>query len=208
MVTPAPSSWQMHQDGEGSPRIPEGLGRTSLTYITGGEPRTPPASSGLVRDAYGKQYPIGFCRSTKASWECASRAVEDHVFWLEHDFEFLRPVDLRELASILDRLPHYAQMALMRDAVNSDEIAAGGLYELRRDEYTPLDHWLSHRSYLTTNPSLMRTDFLRENPWPGYDSECEGRFGIDLVAAGYQFGAWGSGEPWVRHIGERTGHGY
>ena len=63
----------------------------------------------------------------------------------------------------------------------------------------------------TTNPSLMRRQFMAENPWPAeYDQRCEGLFGIDLRERGYSFGAWGSGEPWVRHLGrrDRSGWGY
>lgn len=68
--------------------------------------------------------------------------------------------------------------------------------------------WLQHRSYFTTNVNLMRRDFMVANPWPAYDERCEGRFGIDLVQAGYTFGVWGSGEPWTEHTGRRSGFGY
>jgi hypothetical protein len=182
--------------------------------------------------------PQGFCATTRAAWGDASGATADregvsagagehpHVFWLEHDFEITRPVDLAELAGALDSSPRLAQMALMRNAVNDQERAAGGLYESRPGEYEQrrtrfwqderlpaaskewTASWLEHRSYLTTNPSLMRRDFMAENPWPAYESECEGRFGIDLVARGYSFGVWGDGEPWCRHAGERNGFGY
>jgi hypothetical protein len=175
--------------------------------------------------------PRGFCEITRGAWRSASglAQAEDrvgfgpgdhpHVFWLEHDFEITRDADLVGLAATLDADPLLAQMALMRNAVNEAEKDAGGLYESRFGEYAPdativpgdntaYWPWLRHRSYLTTNPSLMRRDFMATNPWPAYESECEGRFGIDLVGRGYSFGVWGSGEPWCRHAGERNGFGY
>jgi hypothetical protein len=150
----------------------------------------------------------GFCGATRELWAGAAAGWCDYVFYLEHDFEFLRPVDLTQLAVVLDANPALAQMALMRDAVNAEEKAAGGLYESRPGQYAKRDGWLEHSAYLTTNPSLMSAEFMRRNPWPDYPDRCEGRFGIDLLDAGYRFGAWGTGEPWVRHIGERTGFGY
>jgi hypothetical protein len=166
----------------------------------------------------------GFCRSTQHLWQWASRADTEFVFWLEHDFRFLRPVDLTDLAVPLLGDPMLAQMQLMRNAVSVEEIAAGGLYEMRRADYervaavvdTPgafgsdsVRTWLRHRSYFTTNPSLMRTAWMAENPWPDDDEpHCEGRFSIDLVQRGFSYGVWGSGEAWVEHIGHRTGFGY
>jgi hypothetical protein len=169
-------------------------------------------------------FPEGFCRATGSAWDIAAQTALPFVFYLEHDFVFTRPVDLFDLAHVLSVEPRVAQMALMRDAVNEQEKAAGGLFESRPGQYEARSFcqtyrveadtrqvfvpWLEHRAYFTTNPSLMRAVFMRENPWPPYLKECEGRFGLDLVGRGYSFGAWGNGEPWVRHIGTRTGHGY
>lgn len=165
----------------------------------------------------------GFCKATGRLWRWTSETDQPYVFYLEHDFVFLRPVDLTELAYVLDDDAGLAQMQLMRTPVNAEEIAAGGLFESRRADYTPRTwepltseydpeknrSWLEHRAYFTTNPSLMGTEFMAANPWPDDDQpECEGRFGIDLVERGYRFGVWGSGEPWCEHIGVRTGIGY
>lgn len=164
--------------------------------------------------------PHGFCVATSAGWAAGAACHDvDFVYWLEHDFIHLRPVNLEALAAPLAADPMLAQMQMMRDAVNEAERAAGGLYESRPGQYLPRDErinfggiygpsWLEHTSYLTTNPCLMRRDFMAAHPWPEYESECEGRFGIDLVAAGYRFGVWGGGEPWVKHVGSRTGFGY
>ena len=163
----------------------------------------------------------GFCVATGMLWRWVSEPPDPYVFWLEHDFEFLRDVDLRELAVVLDSDHRLAQMALVRGAANPKERDAGGLIESRPGEFDqmcgvydgrfvhPTPPWLRHRAFFTTNPSLMRRRLMAERPWPmdGRGS-CEGRYGIDLVAAGYEFGFWGAGEPWVEHIGVRNGFGY
>lgn len=161
--------------------------------------------------------PIGFCRSSAYAWRKAAASPYDYVFWLEHDFRFVRTVDLRDLALVLDSDRDLAQMGLLRGPVNLQEVAAGGIVASRPGEFTArttLDGdrelgWLEQTSYLTTNPSLMRRPFMAEHLWPDYyPSECEGRFGAELRGLGYRFGAWGDGSPWVDHIGVRTGFGY
>jgi hypothetical protein len=158
----------------------------------------------------------GFCQATGRLWKWAADGETEFVFWLEHDFVFLRPIKLEELAGPISAVGAVCQMQLMRTPVSRDEIAAGGLHELRQNEYEPRSwpvgdetrRWQHHRSYFTTNPSLMRSEFMAFNPWPddGVD-QCEGRFSIDLVERGFSFGVWGSGEPWVQHIGRRDGSG-
>lgn len=164
--------------------------------------------------------PKGFCAATRQLWKAAAEPGPSLVFWLEHDFEFFRTVDLRDAATVLADNPQIAQIALMRDAVNAEEKAAGGLWELRREQYefrftkddpalrVPWVPWMEHSAYFTTTPSLMLRSFMEANPWPTYGSECEGRFGIDLRSRGFSFGVMGQGEPWVRHVGVRSGFGY
>jgi hypothetical protein len=152
----------------------------------------------------------GFCAATGTLWRWASQPGPDYVVWLEHDHVLERPVDLAAIAVALDSDPRLAQIALMRDPVNPGEVAAGGLFELRegRERWERHAWGFVHRDYFTTNVSMMRREFMERNPWPRYPSECEGRFGLDLVERGYRFGVWGDGSPWTRHIGIRTGMGY
>lgn len=162
----------------------------------------------------------GFCGSCGEVWDEATAPDVDFVFWLEHDFLFTRQVDLVPIGNVLEGCPELAQMAFMRGPANADEHAAGGLYNRYRDRYSLRHGWpyvpgaesgypfLRHRVYFTTNPSLMRREFMETNPWPDDPRECEGRFGLRLIANGYKFGVWGEGEQWVNHIGVRTGHGY
>ena len=169
----------------------------------------------------------GFCTVTYRAWREAVLPGPDHVVWLEHDFVLNRSVDWRQMAQVLDAHPSLAQMQLMRNAVNEQELAAGGLFESRPGQYTrqvdyaddldagdqagPEIPWLSHKAYFSTNPSLMRRDWMAANPWPDPElvpERCEGIYGFDLVQDGWHFGVWGTGEPWTEHVGVRDGHGY
>lgn len=205
-----------------------------LVCVADGPGRLPPVHPWRRHDGtwkivqHGEQ--LGFCQTLLTAWTAAWEIGVDYVFWLENDFVIERDLDLRELAHVLAATPTLAQMALMRDAVNAEEKAAGGLYESRPGQYTsrtvwfdrfdgdPGDlatkhalyerPWLEHRAYFTTNPSLMSREFMLMNLAHYEGGECEGKFGIDLVSRGYRFGVWGNGEPWCRHVGERDGIGY
>lgn len=158
----------------------------------------------------------GFCVATRRLWQMAAEDPQtfDYVFWLEHDFEFRRTVNVERMARILDDDDgtELVQVALMRGPANESERKTGGLYAemLRRGHSIDQreDHFI-HRAFFTTNPSLMSRAFMRWVPFPEYDSECEGRFGYDLRQDGYRFACMGAGEPWVKHFGKRTtGKGY
>lgn len=212
-VTPLPTVTVFHHDGPGVASVGNPPG--PKTHNVGGDQ-------------------LGFCRATAALWDealIAAKAYEcDHVFWLEHDFVFRRDVKLELLAAVLAPRPDIgklAQVSLMRNAVNLTERAAGGLYESRLGEYRPRrlraqenpvgaqdEPYLTHGSYFTTNPSLMTVRFMAEHPFAAgasrlpQDIECEGRYGLELIRSGWEFAVMGGGEPWVEHIGVRTGEGY
>lgn len=156
---------------------------------------------------------LGFCKTVWDAWVQATIPGVDWVYWMEDDFLHTRGVDLRDLAWVLNRQPQIAQMSMMRQPVNEQEKAAGSLYNLYRDRYdqrgAEASMWLLSRTNFSTTISLMSRRFMTDNPWPAYPSECEGRYSIDLLAKGYEFGVWGIGDEWVEHIGEtRIGKGY
>lgn len=170
----------------------------------------------------------GFCEASEEMWSQSIRAADeagaDYVFWLEHDFRFKRPVDVRSMRTVLECLgaEKFAQVSLMRQPCNPMENRAGGVVEALEERgylfksrcsvaRDPVNSWLTvgwleHCAYFTTNPSLMSVDFMARNPWPTGD-QCEGRFGIDLVARGYNFAILGDGTPWIEHVGIRDGTG-
>lgn len=191
-VTPQPSSVFIHDDGG-----------TALDWGGGSAWANVPYSHLKTERS------VGFCQAVARAWIGAVSFGPEWVFWLEDDLVVQREVDLEQLAAVLDVERRVAQMALMRQAVNSEEIAAGGCFELRRELYDVREGWLHSRTNFSTTASLMRRDFMIDRPMPPeYLDGCEGRYSIDLLNAGYAFGVWGGGEPWVEHIGIRSGHGY
>lgn len=193
--------------------------------VIDGPGRLPPVEPLGIWRCFNHGQRLGFCAATAYAWTVGAANWNprdpddvDYVFHLEHDFILTRGLYLPDLAVVLDANPKLAQMSLMRQPVSADERLAGGVLASRPGEFIkgrqvegrfgePFP-WLEHTSYMTTNPSLMRRQFMVENPWPDYPSECEGRFGIDLVERGYTFGVWGGGDQWVEHVGVRDGIGY
>ncbi len=151
---------------------------------------------------------LGFCRATQELWTLASEPGPDYVFWIEDDILLRRPVLIEAMADVLAVHPKIAQMGLMRQPVNDREIAAGGVFELYREHYKEQSGWLESTTNFSTGCFLARRQFMVDHPWPDYDDSCEGRFSIDLLHRGFKFGVWGSGEPWVKHVGIRSGWGY
>jgi hypothetical protein len=158
----------------------------------------------------------GFAGAIRTAWDALrSESIADYIFHVEQDFTFNRPVDLGDLQNILAKRPNLAQIALLRQAWNPDEIEAGGLLQLRPDEYVShLDRdgrcWLEHDLFFTTNPSLYRRSLIDMFDWPA-GPESEGRFGLKLREHGFRFAYWGARDdgPAVHHIGaHRAGQGY
>lgn len=158
----------------------------------------------------------GFAGAVRTGWDALRReSIADWVFHLEDDFTFNRPVDLNDLQNVMVKRPNLAQIALLRQAWNPGEIAAGGLLEMNPDAYVPhLDRddreWLEHDLFFTTNPSLYRRSLIDMFDWPA-GPESEGRFGMKVREAGFRFAYWGARDdgPLVHHIGQsRTGEGY
>lgn len=168
----------------------------------------------------------GFGGAIRYAWgKILADSAATHLFHLEDDFTFNRPVNLDHLAVVLDTYPEIVQMALRRQPWNDAELAAGGVVELHPTAFTDtaaelmlpdggIEHfdWLEHRLFWTTNPALIRTEFIAENPWPD-SRHSEGIFTRRVLDRNpdARFGYWGardSGE-WVHHIGaDRIGTGY
>jgi hypothetical protein len=157
----------------------------------------------------------GFGGAIQAAWSVLRNGSDaSHIFHLEDDFTFNRPVDLPGMIEVLDRPgANLAQVALRRQAWNATERRAGGVIEVLPDAYDDHQsgelHWLEHDLFFTTNPSIYRRALL-ELGWPtGPDSE--GRMTSFLRQLGYRFAYFGrrADPPWVQHIGAtRVGEGY
>lgn len=161
---------------------------------------------------HGRRY--GFAGAIQSGWAQLAHGPERFVFHLEDDFAFARHVELSHLAATLDENPHLVQVALRRQPVSDTERAAGGVVEMWPDAYTDVHqddrHWLEHRLFYTTNPSLYRRS-LTTAGWPsGAGSEAEFTRRV-LANDTVRFAYWGrrSDKPWVHHHGDqRAGTGY
>lgn len=153
----------------------------------------------------------GFCGATADLWRTCSWRPEDYVFWLENDFEFERDVDLFAMGAVLGHPDNgdVCQMSLLRHPEQHE------LPTLVKDEWgrNLTGHqgeafdWLEQTTYWTTNPSLIPIQVFREVAWPE-GPYCEGKVAEIMRHRGFTFGVWGRGEPWVKHIGVRSGFGY
>lgn len=157
----------------------------------------------------------GFGGAYNNAWRHLARLPERFVFSTEDDFVFTRPVDLLAMADVLDENLCLHQLALRRQPWNPEERLAGGIVEQHPGDYRELfdhghRHWLEHRRFFTTNPSLIRRS-LCEQGWPT-DEHSEGVFSHRLfVDPAARCGFWGSRDSgeWVEHIGhQRVGTGY
>ena len=153
----------------------------------------------------------GFGGAIQSAWSFCRVLPGQYVFHLEDDFSLEREVDLTAMREVLDSHPYLVQLALLRQAVNESERAAGGVIEQHPDEYERKSWdghaWLEHQLFFTTNPSLYRVSLCGRG-WPD-GSRSEGIFGVQLFAEQPKFrcGFWGEGVS-VRHFGERQGVGY
>lgn len=156
----------------------------------------------------------GYWRAMRTVWQAA--AGHPLVCFWEEDFVLNEPVDLTDLAAVLDTNPHLTQMALLRQPWFPNEHRHGGLIEAleaaghRFHERTDgTHHWIEHRACFTGNPTLLPARTLA-HPWPNGDWS-EARFARHLFRNRTAHGAyWGrrGDPPRVTHIGQRTGYGY
>lgn len=154
----------------------------------------------------------GFAGAVQAGWNEVKPWV-DYIFHLEDDFVLEQELDVNELAELMEREPYITQVALLRQAWNEEEKAAGGIIQANPDDFHQLCNeshdWIEHRKFWTTNPSLYPRWLVRRG-WP-QGQHSEGRFGVDLFSQDPNrvSAFWGDGESWVTHIGEeRVGTGY
>lgn len=150
----------------------------------------------------------GFAGNTRRAWDVGLGSGQPWVFWLEDDFMLERDVDLAAMARALEDNPQVAQMALRRQAWFKPELDAGGIIEQDPAAYEDRDGWLEHRKFWTTNPHLVHRSTLASYEWPNraHSEAAFARQVLKVRTSGY----WGTrhDDPWVTHVGERTGTGY
>lgn len=173
-----------------------------------------------VRDRYREDFKIvpplanrrrGFDGAIRAGW-AAVRELRDveYVVHLEDDFKLLKTLDLSLVQKLLDKRKHIVQVALLRNPVAPQEIKAGAVWKTHPECYrwsydADLDvRWYEQRLFFTTNPSMYRKSLVRQYDWPN-SLHSEGIFTKQIFDENPDwYSAYlGSGEEWVRHIGEQ-----
>jgi hypothetical protein len=149
--------------------------------------------------------PAGYARAMQTVLDVAEG---EHVALWEEDFRAIAPIDLHELAGILDERPHLAQLAVMRQPWYPHEIAAGGMLQAVANSghmVELVDGVWEHRAFFTCNPTVLpRRTYTR--PWPQQEWS-ESAFGRELLKdPAVRFGMM-PGQR-VEHVGERSGFGY
>jgi hypothetical protein len=149
----------------------------------------------------------GYCCSIQKAWD----AIKERYRWilhLEEDFIFNEPIPVMDMIRVLEHDSRLAQMALVRQPINTIELAAGSILRATWERYTPKEwdgfEWLENNFCFTNNPCVYPIDITRY-PYPQRTSWPwgEGEFSELLRNKGYQFGYWGGMEqkPKVTHIG-------
>ena len=148
---------------------------------------------------------VGYAEAHRLLWKYLDgRAQGEYIFSIEDDFVYDRPVDLGPMLDALQEHPHLRQMALLRGAYYPREVEAGGVLQslptpvtLRNDRPHP---FVEHRDHFTDNPSLFHKSLV-STPWPTGTST-ERHFGNTILKnPDAAFAYWGSGDPWISHIG-------
>lgn len=163
-----------------------------------------------------REHRLGFTGAVIKGWKKVLTTGADWVLHHELDFTYNEPVDVQRMIAVLERQPHLSQMSLLRQAVNEEEKAAGGIIPAHPEDYVEVtdqgDTWIETQRFIfTTNPSIYSTALIARG-WPN-ERESEGKFGAYLRRdrPEVRCGIWGAlnDPPRVQHIGdERTGGGY
>lgn len=160
-----------------------------------------------------REHKLGFAGAIMEGWRQVFAARCEWVFHAELDFLYGEPIPLQDMIELLEAEPHLAQIALKRQPVNEEEIAAGGIVEAHPADFRQRVEggviWTEHRRFFTTNPSVYSTKLCRHG-WPQVP-QSEGVFTHRLLEdPDVRFAFWGAkyDPPMVEHIGVRCGTGY
>lgn len=150
----------------------------------------------------------GYTESARRLWRYLdTRVSEPYVFLAEDDFVYLRDVELAPMVETLRRTTRLRQIALLRGPVFPRERSGEGILGWPEDGFERLEQdnpdraRLEHRLFWTMNPSVVSRT-IASTPWPAKRSS-ERAFGDALTKdPRARFAFWGTGEPWIEHIGE------
>lgn len=148
----------------------------------------------------------GLAGAVQTLWDHAGPV--DYLFHLEDDWTFTRPIDLTELATFLDHHPELAQVVLQRQALLSNEHAAGGVAAHPHwvEHCDPYGLWVEQTDIFSLNPCLIPRR-VRDLGWPAGN---EAGMTERCLAEGYRFAFWGekNTKPHVNHNGMSRSAGW
>ena len=165
-----------------------------------------------------REHRLGMAGAVREGWGRALDAGCDLVVHWEEDFLATEPVDVGDLAAVLDRAPHLAQVVLKRQPWSPEEHAAGGIIECHPDEYVQVSsfspfspwervvRWTEHQRIFSLNPCVVSRAVL-ELGWPdGNEAEMTRK----LTDLGYWFAFAGNkfDPPRVLHVGAERSQGW
>ena len=155
----------------------------------------------------------GYTGARRRLWAyLAKRARGAFIFATEDDFMYDRDVDLEPMIATLEENPDLRQLALLRGPYYPRELEAGGVLQTLQTPHELVNHrehpFVAHRDHFTANPSLFRRS-LTDVAWPDGKSS-ERLFGETVLRdPSARFAYWGTGDPWISHIGAvRAGSSY
>lgn len=137
----------------------------------------------------------------------------DYGFFVEDDTPLLGYVDIAGMAIVLQSNPSLSQLMLMRPPFNTEEVAAGGVYQMTPGDFTEctdgLFTWVEHDKWYGFQPNLTPAHAISVML-----SEASNflELGVTdaLKPAGYNFGYWGGlhDAPLCNHDGTVRSSGY
>lgn len=137
----------------------------------------------------------------------------DYAFMVEDDTPMIRDVMLTPLADVLHDNPSLSQLMFMRPPFNSDEIAAGGVYQQTPGDFTErtdgTHRWVTHDKWFGFQPCLVPRDVI-ELMATKATNFLELGVTETLKESGYHFGYWDGldAAPYCDHIGTSRSSGY
>ncbi len=159
-----------------------------------------------------RDHRLGLSGAVQAAWDWAIDRGFDYLFHVEEDFRFRTPIDLIQMAHLLDTHPHLAQVCLYRQAdPRTSEIDVGGYMGLDPDAYTDREtdgiKWVEHQECFSLNPCLIPIRILARG-WPQGGGESD--FTTECVMDDLSFALLGtkSDLPRVEHVGWSRGEGW
>lgn len=115
----------------------------------------------------------GLSGSIQTLWMLANKWEADYILHFEEDFLLGDWLNVDELLGYLTKYPYLGQIALKRQHVNSDEVAAGGFMHQYEDDYVEYDDRVETTKLFTFNPCLYEVDKITKYPYPDQGGERE-----------------------------------